>query len=596
MRYLELESERLRFRKFRREDFPVVYDWLSSAENMKYRSSDPKTRAEACAYLDWAISCAEAENCVNFRYAVELKDSGQLIGSCELYYTDRDPAELAWELHRNYWRNGYGTEIGKTLLKLGFGTLGLRRIIADCNVLNTGSWKIMEAIGMRREAHYVKSYRGNSVLNHEWCDKYQYAILREEWETMDKNRPVIGGNKMERKGIQLDFTVSEKLRQFLAEKDGMPAALCEQKDGRLSVSVWYDFRPEPLTLACAAEPGDEIRVVLFPWRIELYRNGRLEDEEWPCGGCLLEGAVFCPDSGLPSLSETEEPQEPLPSVLGSFTGAEGWKPEENVFVGDCMPYCWDGRYHVLYLKDRHHHQSKWGKGAHQWAHISTADFQNWEIHPMAVEIDDPAEGSICTGSWIAAGKRQYLYYTVRMCDGSSAPICRSVSEDGYHFEKDRAFSFHLSSRYTGASARDPKVVQDKDGLFHMFVTTSLAKEEKGCLAHLVSADMEAWKELEPIYIAPNRDEPECSDYLEKDGWYYLIFSLCGKGLYRYSREPFSGWQEPENPEIPCKTVPKQAVWKGRILFAGFDGDGRYGGTMTFAEAEVCPDGQLSFKK
>ena len=44
-----------------------------------------------------------------------------------------------------------------------------------------GSYGIMEKIGMRREAHYVKNYRGNSALNYEWCDKYQYAILREEW-------------------------------------------------------------------------------------------------------------------------------------------------------------------------------------------------------------------------------------------------------------------------------------------------------------------------------------------------------------------------------------------------------------------------------
>ena len=37
---------------------------------------------------------------------------------------------------------------------------------------------IMEKIGKRREAHYVKYYRGNSALNHEWCDKYVYAILQ----------------------------------------------------------------------------------------------------------------------------------------------------------------------------------------------------------------------------------------------------------------------------------------------------------------------------------------------------------------------------------------------------------------------------------
>ena len=181
MKYIELEPERLIFRKFTPDDFPVVYDWVSVLENMKYRSSEPKTEQEAYDYLDWAIRCATGEECVNFRYAVVLKETGKLIGSCELAFTDKDPAELAWELHRNYWKKGYGTEIGRTLLKLGFEVLGLRRIIADCNTLNVGSWHIMERIGMRREAHYVKCYRGNSALNHAWCDKYQYAILREEY-------------------------------------------------------------------------------------------------------------------------------------------------------------------------------------------------------------------------------------------------------------------------------------------------------------------------------------------------------------------------------------------------------------------------------
>lgn len=177
-----MESERLIFRKFRQSDFPIVFDWLSNAENMKYRSIEPKTEEEAHQYLDWAIKCAEEKKCVNFRYAVVRKADNALIGSCELYYTNCDPAELAWELHRNYWRQGYGTEIGKTLLHLGFDILNLRRIIADCNTLNVGSWRIMELIGMRREAHFVKSYRGNSVLKHQWCDKYQYAILKDEWK------------------------------------------------------------------------------------------------------------------------------------------------------------------------------------------------------------------------------------------------------------------------------------------------------------------------------------------------------------------------------------------------------------------------------
>ena len=66
----------------------------------------------------------------------------------------------------------------------------------------------------------------------------------------------------------------------------------------------------------------------------------------------------------------------------------------------------------------------------------------------------------------------YLFYTVRMADNSSAPIRRSVSKDGYHFDKDNDFSIILSKKYNGESARDPKVISADDGLYHMFLTTS----------------------------------------------------------------------------------------------------------------------------
>lgn len=190
MDYIELKSERLRFRKYQQEDFCLFYDMLSSPENMKYRSSEPKTEPEVNDYLQWGMLCAEQNPCINFRYAVILKDTGKLIGSCELAFTDHDPAELAWELHRNYWNKGYGTEIGRTLLRLGFEILQLRRITADRNTLNIGSYRIMEKIGMRREAHYVKLYRGNSVLGHAWCDKYLYAILRDEYLSMREKEGV----------------------------------------------------------------------------------------------------------------------------------------------------------------------------------------------------------------------------------------------------------------------------------------------------------------------------------------------------------------------------------------------------------------------
>ncbi len=363
----------------------------------------------------------------------------------------------------------------------------------------------------------------------------------------------------------------------------------------MKIGLYYDYKEEtPLILTADAKDTDAICLIRYPHRAELYVNGKLTDEEWPCGN-FLRMETEPADLPVEVIVRETEPEKVLPSVTSVFTGAEGWMPGNGVFVGDCMPYTDDGRYHVLYLYDRHHHRSKWGKGAHQWSHVSTADFETWQEHPMCVPVTEPWEGSICTGSFIKAGDKKYLYYTVRTMDGSPAPICRSVSDDGYHYKKDRDFSFVLSDRYTGDSARDPKVVCAEDGIFHMFVTSTERKSGCGVLVHLTSPDLSVWtEEEEPIYRAVNSDEPECSDYLINNGYYYLIFSLRGVGQYLYSQKPFTEWQIPEDPVIPCETVPKAASFDGKIIFAGFRRIDNYAGRLTFREAGTSENGEMRF--
>lgn len=381
---------------------------------------------------------------------------------------------------------------------------------------------------------------------------------------------------------------------FTYENNGCCVFSSVLSDGELTVSLRYDSHPnDPLVLRASANAGDTAELTVYPFRIELRISGTLLDEEWPWGETMLAGCTEKEKNTeitiLPMPEITDEPD-----VTGTFTGGEGWCPGNGVWVGDCMPYSDGDRYHVIYLKDRHHHRSKWHKGAHQWSHISTADFVNWDIHPNVVEIDDPGEGSICTGSWICEDSRHQLYYTVRMSDGSSAPICRSLSSDGFHYEKDRSFSFRLSEAYTGESARDPKIVRDEDGILHMFVTTTHKDSGTGVLVHLTSSDGEDWSENGCIYTSPDADEPECSDYFRFGDKYYLIFSHHGSAQYRISDKPFTDWQTPENPHIPCESVPKAAIWQGRIIFSGFKRINGYAGTLTFTEAQQTETGELRF--
>ena len=180
MKFIELESERLIYRKFSEEDFAVVFDWTSNNENMKYRE-EPLNESQTHGYLtNYLIFNENVKNIDHYEYATVRKSDNKLIGAAAIMHLPDKP-EIAWTLHRDYWRQGYGTEMGRTMLKFGFDVLNFHRISAVCHADNLGSWGIMEKLGMRREAHFIKSEQGNSVRNHEWCDGFLYAILHEEW-------------------------------------------------------------------------------------------------------------------------------------------------------------------------------------------------------------------------------------------------------------------------------------------------------------------------------------------------------------------------------------------------------------------------------
>ena len=92
-------------------------------------------------------------------YAIVLKESGSVIGSCGIYPdADNDTAELGWILHKAYWKRGYGTELGGELIRYGFVDLKLRRIFAPCAAVNYGSYRVMERNEMHREATHKKSF------------------------------------------------------------------------------------------------------------------------------------------------------------------------------------------------------------------------------------------------------------------------------------------------------------------------------------------------------------------------------------------------------------------------------------------------------
>jgi hypothetical protein len=412
------------------------------------------------------------------------------------------------------------------------------------------------------------------------------------------------------------------LRLVAVRGDGIHVLRCELRT---------DFRPAPLTLtapfSAIGTGAHEVVVRHHGPRIELLVDGVLLDEEWPAGRTLQgadpglslaggdgetaftglvirwaawdraldDGEVATLAGGADLVARRRLEILGPPRPFGQY-----WTPPgDHTGVGDCMPFFHEGRFHLFHLIDRHGHRSKWGLGAHQWAHVSTTDLRHWEHHPLAIAIDEDWEGSICTGSVFHHDGVFHAFYATRTNDGSPAPLQVATSRDGIHFAK-RATLGYLALPYQPGPARDPVVFHDAaDGLFHMLVTSELATPvvagHGGCLAHLTSPDLARWTQAPPFLVPGHTDQPECPDHFAWRGWHYLVFSNNGVARYRMSRSPQGPWRRPFHDAFdgPRLCVLKTAAFTGdRRLGAAFLGHDGYGGEVVFRELVQAADGSL----
>jgi len=165
------ETERLILRRYQKEDLPDLFEYLSDREVVEYEPYQPLTLDEAKENLEWRIGTDEM-------IAIELKSSHKMIGNIYMGKRDFESLELGYVLNKNYWGHGYAAESCKALIEQAFSN-GVHRIYAECDPRNQNSWRLLEALGFRREAHFKKNVyfwkdeNGRAI----WKDTYVYAKL-----------------------------------------------------------------------------------------------------------------------------------------------------------------------------------------------------------------------------------------------------------------------------------------------------------------------------------------------------------------------------------------------------------------------------------
>lgn len=265
-----LETDRLILRKFTEDDFTAVHSYASCADNVTYMIWGPNSEEQTRIFISMAIAEAGAVPCTNYQFAAVLKDTGNLIGACNLTLSG-DDAEIGWILHRDYWKQGYGTEMGKALLEFGFGELNSHRIIAHCNAENYGSYRVMENIGMRREGLFLEGRPARMPSDKKHTDELVYAILKDEWETQKEIAyynalPYVFNNFIEMPELSdgVIHLVCTAKNPEIPEKKWVPCydfAVCKgsEKVGGINLRIGYEgFGPDSSSLYYGGQIGYNI--------------------------------------------------------------------------------------------------------------------------------------------------------------------------------------------------------------------------------------------------------------------------------------------------------------------------------------------------
>ncbi len=163
---MDIETPRMRIRRFIPEDAADLHEILGDAETMKY-CEPPYDLEKTKQFLSsFCISHGGAVAAVH-------KESGKVIGYILFNQIQRDEYELGWFFNRHFWRQGYAFEACKAVIDYAFYTLGAQRIFAE-TIDSIKSVGLMQKLGMQLSEIQYDHERKTA--------RYVYDMKRSDWK------------------------------------------------------------------------------------------------------------------------------------------------------------------------------------------------------------------------------------------------------------------------------------------------------------------------------------------------------------------------------------------------------------------------------
>lgn len=174
----QISTDRLQIRTLDMQDKEAFFNYRGMPEVYKYQSWKPEKIGEVEEFITANMAVVPDSGDCWLQLAVCLTD-GQLIGDIGVHYMeDGYQMELGYTLAPAFQGKGYASEAVRAVIHYLFTGLGKHRITASVDPDNKKSIKLLENLGFRKEAHFIKSYR----MNDAWYDDCVYAVLAEEWK------------------------------------------------------------------------------------------------------------------------------------------------------------------------------------------------------------------------------------------------------------------------------------------------------------------------------------------------------------------------------------------------------------------------------
>ena len=283
--------------------------------------------------------------------------------------------------------------------------------------------------------------------------------------------------------------------------------------------------------------------------------------------CVLLLALVLASCG--SAAEKLEPGTPVPDEPYEAVDYNLYPAPADGFVGDVMPFVTDnGTLELYYLFDSNMHEQAY----HPIYKLSTKDLSGYTDHGMMLNYGsmfdpDPALG---TGSVIQDPDGLYhLFYTGHNDTGVGGMgkecVMHAVSTDREHWEKIEGVVFYRPEGYSGDDFRDPEVFWVEQDQCYWLLIAAREDDLGGVVLKYTSTDLEHWELYGPIFAPMQQYMLECPDLFRMGDKWYLTYSWDSVSYYAMSDSIDGPFVAPRNNTLDGKGTMEG---KGFIFYGG----------------------------